>query len=411
MPKPRGERPPRFSGQKTPAPNRLFLTRCAGRGIIVAAMTYPPQPPLPVAPLYYGTPPRRGRPGLITAMGVMSIVVASLSGLASLWGVLGAFGMFMMSRLPAIPPPAPAPPAVQTTGSGGGTAVVGGMVVDPASAEDGLPEPHKSLVAEVLCRGKNVNEKRRRQIDLLLTVAGQKIFPFVRPGISPQTIEANISESGRLPSVSAAPGPYYFVVGSGRIEVYDDHALFRPDGSADVVSVTATEEAAPPSGQPSRPAPSGARRTSTVVMTGPGGTSTVTTATRAPMFRVNLVAAGLSMGEALLSLGVAIYLLVIGILTLRDSRSARRLHWVYVWVKIPLVILAVIAGAWMMSGLMNSMATLPNAPGGPPPPTAAWGNVMVVYAIIGGMVALAYPIALIFVLRSRTAREYYGGMV
>src|SRR5689334_8786970 len=64
-----------------------------------SAMTYRP-PPLPVSPLAYDVGPGGARPGIITAMGVMSIIVACLSGLASLWALFFGLGMLMMSQIP-----------------------------------------------------------------------------------------------------------------------------------------------------------------------------------------------------------------------------------------------------------------------------------------------------------------------
>src|SRR4051794_25235194 len=53
--------------------------------------------PVPVQPLQYVLPDYRGRPGLITAIGVISIVIASIGMLAALFTVLQAGGYYMMS--------------------------------------------------------------------------------------------------------------------------------------------------------------------------------------------------------------------------------------------------------------------------------------------------------------------------
>src|SRR5687768_13247687 len=117
---------------------------------------YPPTPPtpshpvptapIPVAPLQWpdAPPVRRGKPGIITAMGVVSIVVACMSGFASFLITIIAIGMLAASRTPATwTPPAP---AGQMGGAGGNvpaspdgaTAIVGGIQVDPAQSEDGV---------------------------------------------------------------------------------------------------------------------------------------------------------------------------------------------------------------------------------------------------------------------------------
>ena len=60
------------------------------------------------------------------------------------------------------------------------------------------------------------------------------------------------------------------------------------------------------------------------------------------------------------------------------------------------------------SGFMSSVTAAMPPGAGPPPPTRAMTGVMAASAIVGGGVALAYPLALIFVLMSRTVRDYYS---
>ena len=244
-----------------------------------------PENPHPVAPLDYSFPAQRGRPGIITAMGVMSIIVGCLSTLGGLSGILSGAAYLMMSRAP-MPTVAPAP----------------------------LPTP------------------------------------------APAT-------------VPAAPAP------------------------------------APPAA-------------ATSVWVGPGGTTTTTTTATAttavvignPFGGISPAAAILSSITSLLGLGLGIYLLVIGILTLRDSPRAATLHWWYVVLKIPLVIVSTAVGLWMTSGMMKGMAAaMPAGPGGAPPPVSMMG-IMAISAIMGMLFALAYPVALIFVLRSRTVRGHYNAV-
>src|SRR5688572_6207434 len=69
--------------------------------------------PTPVTPLEYSQSSPHGRPGLVTAVGVISIVIGCISALAGLQGTLSGVGLLMMSRMPA---PAPvAVPAPTTT--------------------------------------------------------------------------------------------------------------------------------------------------------------------------------------------------------------------------------------------------------------------------------------------------------
>jgi hypothetical protein len=102
-------------------------------------------------------------------------------------------------------------------------------------------------------------------------------------------------------------------------------------------------------------------------------------------------ASGNAMGvvvlASLVQLAIAVYLLVIGILTVRRSGLGRLLHWIFVGVKVPVATAAVAAVWWLWRSL----------PGG----SAAWWA-------MPALVGLAYPVALLFALCSRQVRDYYG---
>jgi hypothetical protein len=135
------------------------------------------------------------------------------------------------------------------------------------------------------------------------------------------------------------------------------------------------------------------------------------------MASINPTAATLSMIEAILSGMLAIYLLIIGIVTLRDSRSGGKLHWAYVVLKIPLVVLAVIANSLLASSFITGVqataaAAAANSPSGSPPAAqtaaAGLGPAVTFWIILITTAAIAYPLSLIFVLLTKTVRRYYG---
>src|SRR5688572_19508223 len=90
----------------------------------------------PVTTLDYVHLARRGRPGMITAIGVLSIFVGCVSGVASLWGTLQGVGYFVMSqsaalRAPAVVGPRPAAttaPAATAPAPAAGTTVTYSVV-------------------------------------------------------------------------------------------------------------------------------------------------------------------------------------------------------------------------------------------------------------------------------------------
>jgi hypothetical protein len=116
----------------------------------------------------------------------------------------------------------------------------------------------------------------------------------------------------------------------------------------------------------------------------------------------------LTITEAALSLCLAVFLIIAGIWMLRDSPAAGRLHRIYVALKIPLIALAAIATWWTTSAVMSSVRTMTTIyPATAVMPT--FGNMIaVIQAAVGAVFALLYPIALLIVLSTRTAKEHFN---
>jgi len=160
---------------------------------------------------------------------------------------------------------------------------------------------------------------------------------------------------------------------------------------------------------PPTPAPAPA---TTAPATTPAAPAPVAGAAMAtPFGGVDTIPAALSIVMSVLGLALALYLLVAGIFMLRASPYAVRLHWWYVLLKIPLVIATTAVTVWMWSGLMKSMLTTMPAPAPGAPAAATMQSWMMhITTFIGALLSLAYPIALIFVLRSRTVRNYFNAV-
>ncbi len=126
----------------------------------------------------------------------------------------------------------------------------------------------------------------------------------------------------------------------------------------------------------------------------PGGqvSASLTTAAAAAAAAVpplNSAALGFVVIAAAAQGAVAIYLLIAGIVTVRQSRFGRVLHWVYVGVKMPVATAAVIATASLFVTLR------PNGVG----PTLPW--------LVPDLLGLAYAVGVAAVLCGRTVRDYY----
>ena len=103
--------------------------------------------------------------------------------------------------------------------------------------------------------------------------------------------------------------------------------------------------------------------------------------------------------EAIVAMLLVLYLLIIGIVTLRDSRAGGKLHWVYVALKIPLAIVMVVAYSMVASSVTSGTNT---------PAAAGMAGVAIFWVILLGVAAFAYPLALIPVLLTKTMRKYYS---
>jgi hypothetical protein len=100
---------------------------------------------------------------------------------------------------------------------------------------------------------------------------------------------------------------------------------------------------------------------------------------------------------------LAIFLLIAGILTLKNSPGGGKLHWIYLGLKIPIAIGSAAATVWMWSTLMRSITVTTG--------TAAAGRMMssaMSMGIIPVAIGCLYPVALIFLLMSGSARRYYA---
>jgi hypothetical protein len=312
---------------------------------------------------------------------------------------------------------------------------------------------------------------RKRHLDAILASAGNEIRTDT------------VTETGTMAEMrSGEPPPDFFVTSTGRLEVYNDRAVFFPANNSPTVRISAPVVIAPgeaaggladpvedgslaaPSttalavgalspaeslsviqqaqsvssnalntaqvnalqtllGAPGQQLvqPGGAQgavvavypQSNGVVMVqfSDGGSVTVgpqgnvvsmITAPVMPMFNFNPVALVLSLAATVASMGLAVFLLVAGIVTLGQSPRGRRLHLIYAGIKIPLEIVACIATVWVARDLMASIN-----PGGAGAamPTLSW---ILITGVIPALLGLAYPVGLLIALNARSMREYYG---
>jgi hypothetical protein len=417
------------------------------------------------------------RPGLITAIGVFSIIVGSLSTLASLISIPYAIGIYYFA-------------------SSGAMAMFSRTM---ATSANGVVPFQQQVVVSAVTQVAPLNPARTQLLKTLLAEQGQVLFPTGTP-ITRQSVQQSIVNSGTLPPNAGRPGAQYIMLKTGRIEIDDDYATVFPAAVAAEPAALATVQidaiignlttlastdtqldatqtatvrrelarpsqlfvqpntdrqkltlqiggliAAPdggvtiiltsggfwplPTSDPTKIANAAAANpfitdtatttTGPTITTTSGNVHTTTIITPAgtpppaftppPGFQVMGIAA---IGEPILSLALGIFLMIVGILVFKASPGGRKHHWWFVYAKIPLVILYFASWMVLTTTFFNGMFAMATRTAGATPPGAASALTLGMSIWLGGLslLALAYPISLIFVLRSRSVREWYSSM-
>jgi hypothetical protein len=105
----------------------------------------------------------------------------------------------------------------------------------------------------------------------------------------------------------------------------------------------------------------------------------------------------LAVAEALASIGLAIFLFVAGIFVMRSSPAGRRLHLIYAWLKIPLVIAS---GIIFGSLGVQFFGSIPGASIS----TAGMFTAAIFYCVA----SLIYPVALLIAMNTRSVKAFYS---
>lgn len=424
----------------------------------------PFEPPPPIAALAYSVPLRAGRPGIITAIGVLSIVVASLSALANLYtaGSLLVFSM-MASFAGSGGFATPATATVQVSPAPAATSPTTGPAV--YVSDRGFEEVTRGQVVGELANLRFLSAARVAQLDALLAKAGRDMFPVDgdEPPPAGRVESLVLSSTTGLSADPNVPGPDTFRTAGGRFELYDDRAVYYPThgeivraaaqanaagglSAAQVESVI--QQAQSSAGGVLNPSQVAALRTllaapgqqlvspvtiptavraaqplgdGTVLITFPNGMASIgpqgqvtSNATGAggpapfgmPSGRIPINGAAMALAgfATVASFGLAIYLLVIGILVLRESPRGRKLHLVYAMLKIPVTILGAVAGWWVTTSFFDAFMAAAGSAATPA------GMFSAGIGMILGAIGLIYPIALLIALQSRTVKDYYNSV-
>lgn len=127
-----------------------------------------------------------------------------------------------------------------------------------------------------------------------------------------------------------------------------------------------------------------------------------------PDFGVSGALATVNGLEALASIALAIYLLIVGILVLRGSFSSPRLLRIYALIKIPLAIVAGIGLSLLGYGMANASANNPMMGSGSAPSSPKLG--FFIFGVVAVLLGLALPVGILIALRTKAVRNYYNSV-
>lgn len=427
-------------------------------------------PPIPSQPLPYSIPVRTGRPGIITAIGVTCIVIACLSALSSFISGTNSVGFYMMSRVSAQMASMSATMASASANAGpatmpGSSPVLpggdAGVAVNAIDSMLSLDSQHLRELDRLMRRHGRLVFGGDDDTPLTAAAVRQAVISSKRNGgISGfSTSQGTVDIFADHATFTSADGSTTVTTSARRNQ--DQTTQSTPNGlTMSTVAVNAT--AAPSStlttaqidqavalAQGMVPKPNAAQlRSLRAELSKPnqplatvGGSSPVTATTQQPNGNLSIyfdtgnalivdprgkvlssgtlpmLNLGISGGlatvdalEGLASIGLAIYLLIVGILVLRGSFASPRMLRIYAWIKIPL---ALIAGIGLtMLGYALSRAIMNNPAMGAASSSA--DSARVGFTIGGGLAilfGLAFPVALLIALRSKTVSEYYNAVV
>jgi hypothetical protein len=327
----------------------------------------PPDAPIPEAvAVAYAMPDTSDiRPGIVTALGVSSIVVAVMQAGTAIMVCFMAFALYIMS---AMPPPQPYQPTVAST-----------------NFPNGLPIERAAMLSNRMTEIANLTSKRHDSLDALLRQSGRDIAPNMLNGdINTASVKRFIVSNART-----SEGHDLFLVAAGRIELSDTEATFEPEGSTEIVTVETAKMAL------------------NVIVPTASGTSAAVNAR--PQVKVGALAQATWYLTSITSGLLCILLLIAGIMTLRGAKGGRRAHLWWAWLKLPIAILGAIGVGWMFAVFAEVGAAKNAAPGAPIGPPAADSVVAgVVMAVIQGCLSVAYIAAVIIAMNLRHVRAWYA---
>jgi hypothetical protein len=188
----------------------------------------PPPVPVAVQPLTYSLPFRQGRPGIITAIGVLCIVIACLSGIFSLSTGIYSFSFYMMSKM-------------MTRMSTMSATLSASPPISSTSSSTNLSPGEVGVAVNTLRSMLALDASHIGELDRLLRLHGRQVFggdEDVR--LTTSAIQEAVTNT--TPQPQALLDPAQFSTSEGTVEIFSDHATFTStDGSTTVNTSAKTD--------------------------------------------------------------------------------------------------------------------------------------------------------------------------
>lgn len=330
-----------------------------------------PQDPVRVEPIGYYSPGQFvRRPGILTALAIVSIVVAALGLLSN---CISVFSTAMLSNV-QIPVAGPATSAMSVAaGSGATTANVAPLSTGQTSyGPSRLAIPNRELAMSAFDQTYPLSEPRKQMLRQLLDSAGDDPFPFGESNFTLPKLRQSITSSGPVPGDESKQ---FYIAANGRIEVSDADAIFiSGQGNTTSVSATSTQAAA---------------RTRTFTAT--------------PGFTMTSVSLSMPTISGMIAFTIANFLLAgfllyVGIRALQDYPRSRVLYMRYAAMKyIAVVITGVMSWIWTMElyGQMSRGIT-----------GTSW--IAPASVVVNSLLGAILPTAVLIVMSTRSIKAYYG---
>lgn len=339
-------------------------------------MSYPP--PVPVEPhLEYATEyVDTRRPGILMAIGVLSIVFSVFYVLSAGTSILMVIGLGAAGATNV----GVSNTTITVTTSG----TTSSAQASSPAAPDGLQgQPRELLMARVEALT-SLSPVHRDVLDAFLAQKGSDIDARATVVKDAAAAERLITSAGK-----SSDGQTTIDFTAGRLSLSDTTAIFEPAGTTDLITLDLTG-VVPAPGSP------GFSRSSSSSIGNPGGPVIN------PLPKISGTSITLQTVSSIVSAILALILLIAGILTLRARPAGRRLHLWWAWLKILASVLAAIALYCFYYDLFSSTSA---ATGGTPA-----AGVSIMMAVFSFAIALLYPIAVLIVMNVRSVKNYLSSV-